>query len=98
MKASIRPARVVVNDAATGKSLDPVVPVTYALPVESTAMAFPKSLLAPPRNEEYESAVAAPLSLATNASVTRSEPPPNAVWNVLTAGKFGELVSPVTYR
>ncbi len=48
--ASETPLRLVsMAPVAVGKSVDWIVPVTYALPAESTAMPKPKSAPAPPR-------------------------------------------------
>src|SRR5579883_1938401 len=61
-----------------GKSPEAVEPTTYALPFNSKAMPSAESLLPPPRYVEYSTALAELFNFATNASVTTSDPPPNA--------------------
>src|SRR6266511_2255751 len=77
----------------SGKFVEPVLPVTYAEPRESTAIAKPWSLLLPPRYVEYTRAVPVAFSLLTNTSWS-----PLALVSAPTGvGKFVELVEPVTY-
>src|SRR5215813_1443353 len=94
-KASKSPLLVRSNALAlVGKSVDPVDPVTYALPAASTVIAMPSSIDVPPRNVEYTRPPVG-LSLATKASVAS---------NVLTwrfrpntprvIGKFDDVVCP----
>ena len=53
----------------TGKFEEPVKPVTYALPEESTAIAAPKSPLLPPSSVEYVNAPVEVLITETNATL-----------------------------
>src|SRR5688572_20966355 len=81
-----------------GKSVDGVVPHTYARPVESNAMLAPSSgnvsdPLVPPRNVLYNSEVPVALSFKMNAS----KPPRMNGWAAFAIGKLLEAVWPVTY-
>src|SRR5581483_1802488 len=75
-----------------GNPNESVDPVMYALPAASRAMPRPISVNSPPKKVEYTSAVPDGFSLVTNASLYQKPKP----WMGLTAGKFGESVSPVT--
>ena len=78
-----------------GNADDIVLPVTYALPAESTARSRPHSELPPPRKVEYTSAVPAALILLTNASrLLLAEPVRSNAPAVV--GKLGDCVKPVT--
>ncbi len=68
-----------------GKLVDRVLPVTYALSDESTAMSRPLSKPDPPRYVEYTSALPAAFILVTNASLM---PPAFAAWIGFLVGKF----------
>ena len=46
---NVGPPCVACKGLAVGKSLEAVFPVTYALPAASTVIAWPMSLLPPPR-------------------------------------------------
>src|SRR6185503_1354437 len=81
--------------AVVGKLGELVSPVTYAAPVESTAIAFAWSLLLVPRNVEYCFVVAVALSFVTQPSCV---PPRNVVWYApAVVGKPTPSVEPVTY-
>src|SRR6266542_2823470 len=96
--ASELPLAVVsYSPGVVGKSEALAKPVTYAAPLASSAMAWPRSLLPmapelPPRNVEYTRLPAAP-SLVTKAS----SPPFQLVSKAPgVVGKFVELVRPVS--
>src|SRR5947209_19284633 len=99
-KASLAPpALVACSGEAVGKLFEAVKPVTYALLDVSTTIGFVEvtvltlfSLPLPPRYVEYRNELPVELSFATNAS----KPPPFALCNGLTVGKFVDDVKPVT--
>src|SRR6202022_2880171 len=82
-----------------GKPAD-VLPVMYALPKASAAIAAATSSPVPPRYVENRRAEPAAFSLVTKASrhgMVWQVPPPKTGWNALAVvGKLADLVSPVT--